>query len=92
MVNFGNAGPRWVFAVARAGGQAIADGVGRDHEVPRRVDRLARADHEVDPVVVAGIAATIRIALTCSCSVAVVTYEIAKSRIVSPLSSYRSPS
>ena len=40
-------------AGARRGGEAVADGVGRHHEILVRVERLAGADEEVQPVVVA---------------------------------------
>ena len=39
-------------AGARRGGQPVSDGVGTDHEVPVGVERLARPDHEVEPMVV----------------------------------------
>src|SRR5439155_512211 len=41
-------------AVARGGGQPVADGVGGDDEVLRGVQRLAGPDQEIQPVMVAG--------------------------------------
>src|SRR5436309_1469252 len=41
-------------AVARRSREPVADGVGGDHEVLRRVQRLARPDEEVQAVMVAG--------------------------------------
>ena len=50
----GKAHARLGRAVRGRGREAVADRVGGDHEPARRVERLARADQEIEPVVRAG--------------------------------------
>jgi hypothetical protein len=40
-------------AVARRRGQAVADRIGTDDEIPVGIERLARADHEIQTMVIA---------------------------------------